>query len=215
MRKTLLLLAIALLGTNGANAQLNGKLGKVADAVTAATSSATSGNGKNSTLQSVANIISSKLVPNSKQIVGTWAYQEPAVMFTSSNALKSAAGSMASASIEKKLQSYLSKVGIKKGKMTITFDDQKNFSIKNGTKTVKTGTYTLNDNTVTLTFKGKTKPCKVTPQLDNGTLVIVMDATSLKNFMGTVAGQVSSLSTVTSLLNAYDGMKVGLRMSKQ
>ena len=215
MRKTLLLLAVALLGVNGANAQLSGKLGKVADAVTAATSSATSGNGKNSTLQSVANIISSKLVPNSKQIVGTWAYQEPAVMFTSSNALKSAAGSMASASIEKKLQSYLSKVGIKKGKMTITFDEDKNFSIKNGTKTVKTGTYTLNDNTVTLTFKGKTKPCKVTPQLDNGTLVIVMDATSLKNFMGTVAGQVSSLSTVTSLLNAYDGMKVGLRMSKQ
>ncbi len=204
-----------MLGASGANAQIDGKLGKVADAVTSATGSAASSNGKSSTLQSVANIISSKLVPNSKQIVGTWAYQEPAVMFTSSNTLKSAAGSMASASIEKKLQSYLSKVGIKKGKMTITFDDQKNFSIKNGTKTVKTGTYTLNNNTVTLTFKGKTKPCKVTPQLDNGTLVIVMDATSLKNFMGTVAGQVSSLSTVTSLLNAYDGMKVGLRMSKQ
>jgi hypothetical protein len=214
MKQTLLLLAFALLGVNGANAQLSGKLGKVADAVTSATGNA-SANGKSSALQSVANVISSKLVPSSKQIVGTWAYQEPAVMFTSKNALKSAAGSVASATIEKKLQSYLSKVGIKKGKMSITFDDQKNFSIKRGSKDVKTGTYAISDNTVTLTFKGKTQPCKVTPQLDNGTLVIVMDATSLKNFMGTVAGQISSLSTVTSLLNAYDGMKVGLRLSKQ
>ena len=68
MKQTLLLLAFALLGVNGANAQLSGKLGKVADAVTSATGNA-SANGKSSALQSVANVISSKLVPSSKQIV--------------------------------------------------------------------------------------------------------------------------------------------------
>ena len=201
----LLIIAFCIFGAETANAQLGNVLSKVVG-------NATSGN---STLSTLTGVISSKLIPTEKQIIGTWAYQEPAVMFTSDNALKSTAGSVASASIEKKLQTYFSKVGIKKGNLTITFDEQKNFSIKKGTKSVKTGTYAIDGSTVTLTFKGKTNPCKITPQLDNGSLVMVMDATSLKNFMSGIASYVSSLSTVTSVLNAYDGMKVGIRLSKQ
>lgn len=214
MKKIVSIIALAMLTVGVANAQLNGKLSKVADAVTAATGSASS-NGKSSALQSIASVITSKMVPTSTQIVGTWAYQEPAVMFTSDNALKSAAGSVASASIEKKLQTYFAKAGIKKGNLTITFEEDKTFAIKKSKKTVRTGTYALSGSTVTLTFKGNTKQCKVTPQLDNGTLVIVMDATSLKTFMTGISSYVSSLSTITSILNAYDGMKVGIRLSKQ
>ena len=188
---TLILFALA---TQQANAQLGDILGKVASAVG-------SGSGSN-----ITQIITSQLVPSSKQIIGTWAYQEPAVMFTSDNALKKVAGSVASSTVEKKLQTYLNKVGIKKGNLTITFKEDETFSINKGTKTIRTGTYSMNGNDVTLTFKGKTKPCKLTPQLDNGTLVVVMDATALKNFMSGIASYVSSLSTVTSLLNAYDGM---------
>lgn len=208
MKKILSLTIIALFSANMANAQLSDILNKVSSA----TASATQGN---STLSSLTGIISSKLIPSSTQILGTWAYQEPAVMFTSSNALKSAAGAVASSSIESKLQSYLSKAGIKKGNLTITFDSDKNFAIKKSGKTVRSGTYTISGNDITLTFKGKSKPCKVTPQLDNGSLVIVMDATTLKTFLTNVAGNFSSLSTITSLLNSYDGMKLGIRMSKQ
>lgn len=186
-----------------ANAQLSDILGKVAGAAS----------GSN-TASSIVGVISSKLIPTEQQIIGTWAYQEPAVMFTSNNALKSAASSVASATIEKKLQTYFSKVGIKKGNLTITFNKDKTFAIKKGTKSVRTGTYTISGNDVALTFKGKTKPCKITPQLDNGTLVMVMDATTLKNFLSNISSYVSSLSTITSLLNAYDGMKVGIRLSK-
>lgn len=200
----LLIIAFCIFGAETASAQLSDVLSKVVG-------SATSGN---STLSTLTGVISSKLIPTEKQIIGTWSYQEPAVMFTSDNALKSTAGTLASASIEKKLQTYFSKVGIKKGNLTITFDEQKNFSIKKGTKSVRTGTYAISGSTVTLTFKGKTKPCRITPQLDNGSLVMVMDATSLKNFMSGIASYVSSLSTVTSVLNAYDGMKVGIRLSK-
>ena len=197
-------MAFCIFGAETASAQLSDVLSKVVG-------SATSGN---STLSTLTGVISSKLIPTEKQIIGTWSYQEPAVMFTSDNALKSTAGTLASASIEKKLQTYFSKVGIKKGNLTITFDEQKNFSIKKGTKSIRTGTYAISGSTVTLTFKGKTKPCKITPQLDNGSLVMVMDATSLKNFMSGIASYVSSLSTVTTVLNAYDGMKVGIRLSK-
>jgi hypothetical protein len=203
-RKMIVLLMVMSAFCGTANAQLSDILGKVAGTASG-----------NSTLSSLTGIISSKLIPTEKQIIGTWAYQEPAVMFTSDNALKSAAGSVASASVEKKLQTYFSKVGIKKGNLTMTFDENKVFAIKKDTKSVRTGTYAIEGSTVTLTFKGKTKPCKITPQLDNGSLVMVMDATSLKNFMSGIASYVSSLSTVTTVLNAYDGMKVGIRLSKQ
>lgn len=209
LTKTLLVTALTLCA-NGANAQFSDLLSNVASKVQSATS-----NSNNSTLSAISSIISSKLIPNSSQIVGTWAYKEPAVMFTSSNALKSAASSVVSKNIETKLQGYLSKVGISDGKMTITFADDKSFYVSRSGKKVATGTYSLTDSDVTLTFKGRSTPCKVTPQLDNGTLVIVMDVTKLKTFFEGIGSNVSQLATVTSLLKTMDGMKVGIRMTKK
>ena len=203
MKKFLAFIACAMISVSAANAQLSDILGKVA--------SATSGN---STLNALTGIISSKLIPTSQQIIGTWTYQEPAVMFTSDNALKSAASSIATKSIETKLQSYLTKVGITKGNMSITFKENKTFTINRKGKTIRTGTYTMNDSEVVMTFKGKKTPCRVTPQLDNGSLVIVMDATKLKTFMQNVGANISQLSTIVSLMKSMDGMKLGIRMSK-
>lgn len=207
MRKLFTLIACVMLSAGAANAQLGDILGKVASAA----SSATSGN---STLNTLTNIISSKLVPTSQQILGTWTYQEPAVMFTSDNALKSAASSVATKSIEIKLQSYLNKVGITKGNLSITFKEDKTFIVNKKGKVIKTGTYAINDSEITLTFKGRKTPSKVTPQLDNGTLVIVMDATKLKTFMQNIGSNVSQLSTIVSLMKSMDGMKLGIRLSK-
>ena len=209
LKKTLLVTALTLCA-NGANAQFCDLLNNVASKVQSAAS-----NSNNSTLSAISSIISSKLIPNSSQIVGTWAYKEPAVMFTSSNALKSAASSVVSKNIETKLQGYLSKVGISEGKMTITFADDKSFYVSRSGKKVATGTYSLTDSDVTLTFKGRRTPCKVTPQLNNGTLVIVMDVTKLKTFFEGIGSNVSQLATVTSLLKTMDGMKVGIRMTKK
>ncbi|MCI6860791.1 MAG: DUF4923 family protein [Prevotella sp.] len=207
MRKLFTLIACVMLSAGVANAQLGDILGKVASAA----SSATSGN---STLNTLTNIISSKLVPTSQQILGTWTYQEPAVMFTSDNALKSAASSVATKSIETKLQSYLNKVGITKGNLSITFKEDKTFIVNKKGKVIKTGTYAINNSEITLTFKGRKTPSKVTPQLDNGTLVIVMDATKLKTFMQNIGSNVSQLSTIVSLMKSMDGMKLGIRLSK-
>lgn len=205
--RSLIAAAIALSASTSANAQLSNVLGNALSKVSSSSS--------NSTLSTIAGVITSKLVPTSSQIVGTWAYQEPAIMFTSSNVLKSTAASVVTKSVETKLQSYLTKLGVTKGNLTITFDADKNFNIKLKNKQVASGTYTISSNDVTLTFKGRSQPCKVTPQLDNGTLVIVMDATKLKTFFQNLGSSVSQLSTITSLLKQVDGMKVGLRLSKQ
>ena len=208
MKKLLVILAAVALNCGIANAQLNNIINKA----TSAASSAVKGN---STMESLVGVISSKLIPNSQQIVGTWVYQEPAIMFTSSNSLKQYASSAVTKSIEQKMQSYLAKVGFTKGKSSITFNADKSFVVKYGTKSVKKGTYTLNNNEVVLTFTGKKTPSKVIPQLDNGSLIIVMDATKFKTFMENIGAQVSQLSTVTSALKQMDGMKIGIRCTKQ
>lgn len=204
MKKLFIILAAAVLNCGVANAQLDDLLNKAKSAVS-----------NNSTLSSAIATISSKLVPNEKQIIGTWVYQEPAIMLTSNSSLKEYASSVATKSLEQKLQSYLSQVGLKKGKGSITFNADKSFSVKYGTKPVKKGTYALNNQEVILTFTGKTKPCNVTPQLDNGSLVIVMDATKFKEFMQNIGAQVPQLSTVVSAMKQMDGMKIGVRLTKQ
>ena len=208
MKKLFVILAAVALNCGIANAQLNNIINKA----TSAASSAVKGN---STMESLVGVISSKLIPNSQQIVGTWVYQEPAIMFTSSNSLKQYASSAVTKSIEQKMQSYLAKVGFTKGKSSITFNADKSFVVKYGTKSVKKGTYTLNNNEVVLTFTGKKTPSKVIPQLDNGSLIIVMDATKFKTFMENIGAQVSQLSTVTSALKQMDCMKIGIRSTKQ
>ncbi len=206
MKKSLIkatVLLAMMCSASTANAQLNNILSQVTS------------NGNSGILSTIGGLITSKLVPTSKQIVGTWAYQEPAVMFTSSNALKSTASSLISKQIEKKLQTYLTKVGISKNNMSITFCDDNTFYVSKSNKKVGTGTYTLANNEVTLTFKGRKNPCKLTPQLDNGTLVVVMDATKIKTFFEGIGSNVSQLGTVTSLMKSMDGMKVGIRLSKK
>ena len=207
--KAMFVMALTAMAGN-ANAQLSNILSDVASKVQAVTNG-----GDGGVLSTITNVISSKLIPTSTQIVGTWAYKEPAVMFTSSNALKSATSSVVSKQIETKLQTYLTKVGINKGKMSITFEADKTFYVSRAGKKVATGTYTIANREVTLTFKGRKTPCKMTPQLDNGTLVVVMDVTKLKTFFEGIGSNVSQLATVTSLLKSMDGMKVGMRLTKQ
>ena len=77
MKKLFIILAAAALNCGVANAQLDDLLNQAKSAVS-----------NNSTLSSAIATISSKLVPNEKQIIGTWVYQEPAIMLTSNSSLK-------------------------------------------------------------------------------------------------------------------------------
>ncbi len=214
--KALLLIAVAMTSTT-ANAQLSDILSKVKSATssTSSSTSSTSSSSSSSTLSTLASIISSKLVPSSSQIVGTWVYKEPAIMFTSSSSLKSTASSLATSTIEDKLQTQLSKAGISAGNCSITFNSDKSFTINRSSKQVASGTYTLSDDDVQLTFKGKSSASSITPQLDNGSLVLVTDVSNVKEAFESFGSNISQLSTLTSLSKSMDGMKVGLRMEKQ
>lgn len=178
----------------------------------ASTSSSSSTGGLLSALTSVFDI---SKIANKNNIVGTWTYTEPAVVFSSDNTLKNIGGKVASQAIESKLQSQFEKFGIKKGTMQMTFDKDGNFTQTVGGKTLN-GTYSVSGKSVTLKYAGQVQQFVGTTQLDGSDLLIVMDASKLLKYakvLGSLTGN-SLLSSAGSLLGSMSGMEVGLKLNK-
>lgn len=173
------------------------------------------GGSSSSVLSTLTSIFDNSKVATADKIVGTWKYTEPAVVFESSNALKNIGGKVASAAIEKKLQTQFQKVGITKGKMKMTFDKDGNFTQTLGKKTLS-GTYTIDGKKVVLTYSGGLKQMIGSTQLDGNSLLIVMEAGNLLKYAGTLGKLTgnSTISSLSSLLGSYDGMEVGLKLEK-
>lgn len=173
------------------------------------------GGSGSSVASALSTIFDKNKVATADELVGTWKYTEPAVVFESNNALKNIGGKVASAAIEKKLQSEFSKFGIRKGQMKMTFDKDGNFTQTLGKQTL-TGTYTTSGKQVVLTYSTGLKQLVGTTQLDGNDLLIVMDVSKLLKYAGSL-GQLTGNSTISSLgslLGSYDGMEVGLKLEK-
>ena len=173
------------------------------------------GGSGSSVASALSTIFDKNKVATADELVGTWKYTEPAVVFESNNALKNIGGKVASAAIEKKLQSEFSKFGIRKGQMKMTFDKDGNFTQTLGRQTL-TGTYTTSGKQVVLTYSTGLKQLVGTTQLDGNDLLIVMDVSKLLKYAGSL-GQLTGNSTISSLgslLGSYDGMEVGLKLEK-
>lgn len=179
------------------------------------TSSSSSDSGS-SLLSSLTSIFSSSKVATKDKIVGTWVYEEPAVVMESSNALKNIGGKVVTSTIEKKLDTQLKKYGIEKGLVTMTFDKDGNFTQTLKGKTLS-GTYTLDDKSVVLKYGGKVSQVVGTTQIDGNSLLIVMDASKLLKYASVLGklSQSSTLKTASSLLGSMDGMECGLKLKKE
>lgn len=191
-----------------ANAQID--LGNVLSSVTSAASSSSS-----DLVSNITSIFSSSKQASSDNIVGTWSYTEPAIVFTSNNVLTKTAAKVAANKIESKVQSYLNTCGIKAGTMTMTFNEDGTFVEKLKGKTIN-GTWKVTNKQLYLTFTGM-KAVGVTTQLDGSKLLFVTDATKMLTLMKGVAKASgnSTLSTVSSLMSGVKGMQVGLTMKKK
>ncbi len=158
---------------------------------------------------------------NEQSLYGTWTYIQPEVRFESENLLAKAGGEVAAASIESKVDSYLSKIGIKKGSTTYTFNEDKTFSVKTGSKTILSGTYTFNASTKALSMTdalGLTTQ-NATVGMNGTNLCLLFEASKLLSMANTAASILgksnATAATVASVIgNNYNGMKVGFAMAK-
>ena len=90
--------------------------------------------------------------PETIDMTGTWTYSGLAVEFESDNLLMKAGGAAAATMAENKLNEQLSKVGIKEGQMSFTFNADSTFTSTVGKKKLN-GTYSYNTSTKQVDLK--------------------------------------------------------------
>lgn len=153
-----------------------------------------------------------------KGIIGTWNYKQPGVKLSSDNTLSELAASAATSTIQGKLETYYTKVGIKAGACSFTFNSDGTFTSKFGQKTAS-GTYTFDTSTYKLSLKYNSGLLNLGAipayAYMNGTnLQIVFPMDKLLSILTSLGSSIDSLSTITSLLKQYDSMKIGFEFSK-
>lgn len=163
----------------------------------------------------ITSIFSSDKQATTNNIIGTWSYQEPAIMFTSDNLLTKLGAKVAANKLENKLQSYLTQYGIKPGALVLTFNEDGTCTETLNGKTMK-GKWQVKDSKLVLTLGG-IKALQITTQIDGKNLMFVTDATKLLKLFKSVGAKSTNknIQTVTSLMKNVDGMQAGVTLKKQ
>lgn len=149
-------------------------------------------------------------------IVGQWSYTAPSVSFKSENALKNVGGAAAATSVENKLAPYYKTLGITRTTLTIAKDHT--FSMKMGIIPLKGTVAKTDDGRLEFTFTGITGrslgKVDAVATKSGSSLNLTFDATKFIKVLTSVAGKlnISTLNTLASLLNGYDGIYMGFRL---
>ena len=208
MKMMAVCMAMMFSATVNAQSDLGNILGNVLGAAT----NNSSGGDLVSTLTSV---FSSDKQASKNNIIGTWSYTEPAIVFTSDNFLAKAASKVAANKLENKLQTYLTKYGIKPGTFSMTFKEDGTYTRTLNGRTAQ-GTWTVKDSKLLLTIAG-IKTIAITTQIDGQDMQFVTDATKLLNLFKSFGAKSTNanLQTITSLMKSINGMQAGITLHKQ
>ena len=193
---------------------------------------------KSDVASTVTNVLGSLLgeaVPFSEKLLeGTWDYSGTACVLESDAALANIGGTVVTEKVEKKLDGYLAKVGIKENSSSFTFIGNDSCVFAIGNRQIS-GNYTLDAEQKKINFYFYGGLSFTTHVAYNVTSMnIVFDADKLLALIKTVSSKVASstgnvsdkaqgttlgtasatLSTISSLLDNYDGMMLGMKLVK-
>jgi len=148
-------------------------------------------------------------------IVGTWTYASPKVAFESQNILAQLGSAVASSKIESTLDKQLKKLGFQAGKSTLTFNNDGSCALlRNGKSFPGTYTYDTSSSQMTITGAFGMTTIKPTVSVMGNELYMMFEADKLMNIMNVLANATSYTSTLSSLLGNYNGLKLGMTMTK-
>ena len=151
------------------------------------------------------------------EMTGTWNYTGSTIEFESDNLLKKAGGSVAAVAAEKKLDEQLSKIGIKAGQMSFTFNADSTFSAKVGQKAMK-GSYSYNAATHKVNLKfAKLIGMNAKVNSTSATMDLLFESDKLLKLITFLSSKTSNttLKTIGTLADSYDGMMLGFSLQKQ
>lgn len=160
--------------------------------------------------------VTGSILGNKLDVVGTWRYSGSAVDLQSDNAIKKAGSALISGTLENKLNEQLDKFGITDEQTQFIFKSDKTFVIKTAKKDFD-GTYEVDTKNNKLLVKILGKSFDINAQQSGKNLSLLFNGDKIFQFatlLGSNSG-ISSLQTLTSIAKEYDGMNIGLKLSKQ
>lgn len=179
---------------------------------------ALAGNTSQSTTDLLGRVLSYLLYGNTinqDNIIGTWTYSSPKVIFESENILAKLGSDIASDKIEQTLGEQLSRIGFTKGKTTLTFNKDNTCSFTYGSRTYP-GTYKFDAsaNRLTITDAFGVGNVKCTACKNGNELYLLFDSSKVLSVLNTLSNSSVGNSTAASVLNNYKGLKLGWAMTK-
>lgn len=149
---------------------------------------------------------------------GEWSYVNPAVKLKGDNALENVGGAAASSTVEAKLATYYSKLGINQMKMTVNADSTFTMTLK---KMTLKGTISKGEDGFFI-FKfnsfGKISIGKINTYVNKSgnNLSVMFDATKLISIVKKVSdlSKNSTIKTASDLLSKYEGIYIGVKLKK-
>lgn len=163
------------------------------------------------------NLLGGSSAVTASDLQGTWTYRKADCVFETQNLLLKAGGEMAATKIESQLESQLGRVGITPGACSFTFNSDGTYVATIGQYNL-TGNYTLNTKSNTLTMTYLAGIGRISPKVvkTGASISLLFEGDKLLSMVQKV-GKLTSNSTVnslSSLINSYDGMLVGMQLSK-
>ncbi len=152
---------------------------------------------------------------------GTWRFTGAACRFESDDMLKKAGGEVAASKVKEKLDGWCEKAGLTESGCTFTFNSDSTFTNVTPKATLK-GTYSA-DGAGALTLRytaGKTgiaaKEFHATVYKSGGRIYVMFNTDKAVNMLSSLSSMVniSSLKTIASLAQDYDGILLGIELSK-
>lgn len=199
--KKFLILAVAALTLTTTNVQAQNWLNSLKSAATTAIDKLTGG----------------KLTANA--LYNTWSYNQPGIKLSSStNALSDITASAATSTLQTKMATYYEKVGIKAGACSFVFNQDGTFTSTFGQKS-SGGTFTFNAETNQITLKYDNGllalgAINAYAYINGSNLQLLFPMDKLLTLLTSLGSASSQLSTITSLLDNYDSVKIGFEFSK-
>lgn len=163
------------------------------------------------------NVIGSASFSQADLCAHTWKYSKPGCAFTSENLLAKAGGEIAANKIEEDLSKYYNKFGFSKSNTYFTFKTDGTFAAKIDGK-AWSGTYTFDEKTHAIHLKGLLLSASgfatrttngISLLFEQKKLLTLVKTLSKLNLTGS-----TTMSAVSSIVDNYDGVRVGFEMTK-
>ena len=209
------IMATLCMGTVNAQSFLSNIFGKLTGSANTEKTSTT----ENLVTNVIGSLLGNSITLSKSTIKGTWNYTGASCVLESDNALAEIGGTVATTKIEEKMNTYLSKVGVKEGKCSFTFAENDTCTFKVGSREIK-GRYTLDGENKTIQFSFLQDRFTATAHVAYNvtSLSIVFNAdkmlTLVQKVMPTAATYSATLATLSTMLESYKGMMLGMKLKK-